>query len=182
MALSISEAINQCNAVPGDDDGTIRRLLAAAQATVETDSGICLTQRVIKLSFWDIKWDNQEIEFPEPLYPVNEISSASYRNSEGAVTELSSSLYQKQLDARPPRVKPLPNTNWPTIADGYYDSLVFIMSVGTVTAPEQARQAIALLVAHWFLNREAAISGSIPKEIELAYHNLIDQLKLYRYP
>jgi hypothetical protein len=47
--------------------------------------------------------------------------------------------------------------------------------------PDDAKQAILLLASHWVENREAVLSGTISKEIELSYTALTDRLKWGNY-
>jgi hypothetical protein len=39
--------------------------------------------------------------------------------------------------------------------------------------PAELRQAVALLVGHWYQNREAVITGTIATEVDLAYRSLV---------
>ncbi len=181
MPVSLVEAITQCNAVAGQDDALLHTLIAAATATVETAAGMTLRAQNVRLVFWDLPETIVELEIPEPYFPVTNITAIKYRDQDGAQQTLATSIYQSNLISRPPRIAVKPNQSWPTMRHGDYDQLVIEGSIGTPTPPEQARQAILLLVGHWFLNREASISGSI-KAVELAFGMLVDQLQLYRYP
>jgi uncharacterized phiE125 gp8 family phage protein len=181
LPVTLKEAQDQTNSVAGDDDGLLRRLIATATSTVETDAGVKLCLQTVQLNYYDIKWDNAEIEVPEPYYPVNAIVAVNYRDAAGVLQTVNNAIYQASFD-RPTRLKPYPNQSWPSIEPGYYDSLAVTLEVGAVLPPEQAKHAILLLVAHWYLNREAALIGAVSSEIKLAYTTLINQLKLYRYP
>ena len=181
LPVTLKEAQDQTNSVAGDDDGLLRRLIATATATVEVDAGVKFCLQTVQLNFYDIKWDNAEIEIPEPFYPVNSVVAVKYRDATGTQQTVAPSLYQSSFD-RPARVKPYPNQSWPSIEPGYYDSLSVTIDVGAILPPEQAKHAILLLVGHWYLNREAALVGAVSSEIKLAYETLINQLKPYRYP
>ena len=39
--------------------------------------------------------------------------------------------------------------------------------------PQMVKQAILLLVGHWYENREATLAGTISREIEFAVHALL---------
>jgi hypothetical protein len=43
--------------------------------------------------------------------------------------------------------------------------------------PEDAKQAVRLLAAHWYENAEATVVGTISKELELSYTALVARLK-----
>jgi hypothetical protein len=47
--------------------------------------------------------------------------------------------------------------------------------------PDDAKQAMLLLASHWVENREAVLTGTISKEIELSYTALTDRLKWGNY-
>ena len=48
--------------------------------------------------------------------------------------------------------------------------------------PRQARQAILLLVADWFANRETAVVGDVTNEtrVAIAFERLVGQIRVYR--
>jgi uncharacterized phiE125 gp8 family phage protein len=46
--------------------------------------------------------------------------------------------------------------------------------------PQRARQAVRLLAGHWYLNREATVTGSVSGPIDLAYRALVDGLRVWK--
>lgn len=180
---TIEDAIKQTNSVAGDDDALLDRLLNAATTTVEVETAMQLTHRHATLTIWGLEFEPMptEIEIPAPIWPVESIEAITYRNASGFATALDLADVQTQLNARPSRFAMLPGKSWPEIAAGYYDQLQLDLIVGSESASESARQAVLLLVSHWFIHREAAMTGNT-SGVALAYQTLVDQLRLYRYP
>ncbi len=48
--------------------------------------------------------------------------------------------------------------------------------------PEEAKQAILLLVSHWFESREPVVVGSVASPIDMTYRALIDAIRPGYYP
>jgi hypothetical protein len=57
---------------------------------------------------------------------------------------------------------------------------VTIVAAGGYTSvsevPQLAKQAIHMLVGHWYANRETVITGTISKEVELSYRALLSRI------
>jgi len=41
--------------------------------------------------------------------------------------------------------------------------------------PEKVKSAIKLLVGHWYKNREAVVTGTVPRPLEMAVQSLLSQ-------
>jgi hypothetical protein len=55
---------------------------------------------------------------------------------------------------------------------GYYSSN---------TIPEAIKRAMLLLISHWYVNREAVITGTTSKKIELAVDSLLFSYRIRWY-
>lgn len=94
--------------------------------------------------------------------------------------------YQLDKGVRPAQLLINPNSSWPTEKPGYVDSYTVTIECGlsgdsTTRGVEIAKQACLMLLGHWYENRETVLVGTISKEIERSYGDLIESLKLYRY-
>lgn len=49
------------------------------------------------------------------------------------------------------------------------------------TVPDEAVQAIRLIVGHWFLNREAVVLGTIATSVPMAANALLDQIAVREF-
>lgn len=61
-----------------------------------------------------------------------------------------------------------------------WDNLFLTCQAGWASAdhvPENLKQAVRLLVAHWYDNRSAAATGQVPQQVPLAVSAMIEPLK-----
>jgi uncharacterized phiE125 gp8 family phage protein len=187
MAISVADCKKhlQIEAVETYYDSDIEAYIRTAQEYVEEWTNITLFQTTITA-----KWNR----FPEspveplrlPAWPVSDVTSISYRNTDGTSVNLSKTTdVQLSLQSVPSFVQPLPNAEWPETQVDRVDAvtIVFVAGYGTTSAtvPHRIRQAIKLLVGHWFKNREAVLTGTISKEIELAVHSLLNQIRVNEF-
>ena len=67
--------------------------------------------------------------------------------------------------------------SWPTDVDAEEEAIRINYTVGAVN--QLANQAIKLMVAHWFENREAVVIGTISSKLPIAIDSIIRSLKSY---
>ena len=172
--VSLADVKAQLGIDSTSHDPVLRALLAAATRHVET-----ITGRALLTQTWDAKFE----EFPDdddglwlPKAPLRSVTSVTYTDANGATQTWSSSTYTVDAPAGPHaqrgRIYPNYGLLYPTTQDIPNAITVrFIAGYGTTSAsvPEELRHAIALLVGHWFENREAtsaAVSLPIPFGVE----------------
>jgi len=112
-----------------------------------------------------------------PMSPLQTVTSVKYKDSAGTEVTLSATTdYIVDADSRVGRVVPAYGTAWPSFTPYPVNPIKVRYVTGFVSAPEKVKQAIKLLVGHWYANREA--SGAISKEVEFSTRALLSQ---YRY-
>lgn len=158
--VTLAEAKNhlRITASNSDEDALISNLIKAARQWCEAYTGCSFV-----LQTWQVKLD----EFPEciklPRGPVIAVSSITYLDTSGDSQTLASSSYRVDADTIPARVTEAYASTWPstypvtnavtvTYTAGYEDT----GSSPTDDVPEAIQQAILLMVAHLFENREAS--------------------------
>lgn len=170
--VSLDEAKSQCRVDTSDDDIFITGLIAAARDYVEKTA-----RRAFITQTWRLSLDEwpcgDEIELPKP--PLVSVSSIIYKDTVGAQTTLSSSTYIVDTDSEPGRVKLAYGESWPS--DTLYPAnpiqITYVAGYGVAAAvPQWAKQAIKLLIGHWYENREETIAATI-KNIPLGVDSLI---------
>jgi uncharacterized phiE125 gp8 family phage protein len=174
--LSVEEMKTHLRIDIPDEDALIADYIDAATKMVEDEAEIALLTQT-----WTLTLDNfpcWEIELRR--VPVQSITSIVYLDSTGASTTLSASSYRLDAQSKPARVTPTYNTVWPvTYPTENAVTVTFVAGSTTVpSAPDIAKQAIRLLVAHWYRGREAVVAtGAQPIELPLAYDACISRLK-----
>ncbi len=137
-----------------DDDTLISGYITTARETVEG-----IARRALITQTWDFMLD----EFPEgdelkiPFPPLQSITSVQYTDQDNVTATFAASNYAVDIYSEPGRIKLVYGAAWPGIslyaANGV--KVRFIAGFGAAAAvPAKYKQAILLLVGHWYANRE----------------------------
>lgn len=188
--VTLEEARSQCQ-IDADltiHDSDLNRYIKAARILAEE-----YTKRSFIEQEWRISgsrfssgcdWDEYGLELP--MGPVLRVRSITYLDNDGNRVAMAESDYSVLTDEEPCRVFPAYNTTWPS--GRYYPGAVQIDYVAgypsagspadAANVPEIARQAILMLVAHWFNAREEADKGN-QASIPYGFERSLDPLKVY---
>ncbi len=162
-----------------DEDGLLTRNLVAARAYIENAYKMALMTQT-----WGMHLDwfpSGIVEIPRP--PLQSITSIAYEDEAGDTQTLDSSKYQVDVNSRPGRVVFEPDEVWPATEVGRLAAvtITFVAGYGATewdnttegSVPASVVEALLLLVGHWYLDREAVLTGTISKEIEFAVKALM---------
>jgi uncharacterized phiE125 gp8 family phage protein len=100
------------------------------------------------------------------LWPVTAITAIEVI---GATTQNVASDFDIDLTERPAKVIPLSKSF--NVATG--ETLLIAYTAGEADIPDGMRQAVLMLVAHWYENREAIVVGTISSEVSLGVNQLL---------
>jgi uncharacterized phiE125 gp8 family phage protein len=164
-----------------EDDDLIASLITMARKTVEHR-----TRRALITQTWTLTlpcWPcDSVIRIEKP--PVQSIGHVKFYDTTGVQQTISSSNYQVIAKPDSPgRVIPISGYSWP----GLYDreeaiEVEFTTGYGGVTdVPEEAKQAMNLLIAERYENREPTVVGNIVSSIPGAVESLCDLLDWGQY-
>lgn len=174
--LSLAE-VKEFLRIDGDDqDATIDAMFTAAREYCEEVLSRQLMPATLRLSLDAFP---ESIVLPRPplisltaseSYPTLGIS---YVDSQGATQTLATSVYQVDSYSEPAKVVLAYNQSWPdtrtqvnavnvTYRAGYADA---------DSVPNRIKQAILMLTAHWYENRESV--GQVGDEIAFSVHSLL---------
>ena len=117
------------------------------------------------------------IEFPKS--PLISVAAASpivwvkYYDAANAQQTLSATEYDYDLTSKPGRLRPAYGYSWPTTYVRMNAvEIKYTAGHGAAAAvPQTIKQAILLLVGHWYANREPV--GTVGKQIEFAVDSLL---------
>ncbi len=163
--VSLEEAKLHLRVDIADDDYLIDGLLRTAREYVEDVSG-----RALCTQTWELvadAWPGDTFVLPKP--PLQSVTSIKYTSDAGVEATFSSASYHVDTDSEPGRVVLRSTASWPTVtlADINGIRVRYVCGYGATAGdvPQRYRQAIALLVGHWYENRESIVaSGAMPKE------------------
>ncbi|HLO41015.1 MAG TPA: head-tail connector protein [Phycisphaerales bacterium] len=179
MPITLVEAKAHCRVDIDDDDTLINRCIAAAVDMVEKASGRALVTQTLRMSLDSFPWDNERcahdpVRLPRP--PLQSIESFEYTDSTGATQVLAPEDYQLDVDAAPGELHPAVGESWPSTQSGKINAvrITYVAGYGDAEdVPAGLKQAVLLLVGHWYENRETVAVGTISKELEQAFGSLV---------
>jgi uncharacterized phiE125 gp8 family phage protein len=182
--VSLAEAKLHLRVDIEDDDQYILGLIAAAREYVEAylDRSLVYTQ-------WTMRLDRfpYEIELPRPPMATAGTYTAtvvSYTLEGGSTATLSTAEYRVDRNSTPGVVRTNYAGTWPShLYDRNSVSVTWWAGYGEdgTKVPRAIRNAILLLVGHWYENRSAVLVGSISKELEFSVHSLLGTVNWGQY-
>lgn len=166
-AVDLATATAQCKQTTGVDVDLITQAYKAAQKIVQDKSGRVLTQETRQMSlsrFWGRLW--------LPGAPAS-LTFIKYYDTSNVLQTLSSSVYTLPAFHEPALIKLADGQVWPSTyqrddavqlewVSGYADA-----ATAAAQHPQLVR-AILMLIGHFDANREAILTGTISKQIEMA--------------
>lgn len=177
--VSLAEARAHLRIDIDDDDTLISGLITAARSHLE---GIARP----KLAMINQTWDYIADSFPTGdtfeirPYPLQSITSIKYTDDDGVEATFSAANYQVDTSRQPGRLRLKSTASWPSVVLREMNGLAirFVAGYGATGAsvPMPLRQAILLLVGHWYENREPVLvtgmmASPLPMTVEALFRN-----------
>jgi uncharacterized phiE125 gp8 family phage protein len=130
-----------------------------------------------KFPFFSRYWEELAIKL---VYPsCVEVTNISYLDQNGDTVVLDPSTYTVDINSEPARIFPTSLLYWPWCANFMPGNVLVNWVAGTYgdgvtvnTCPQTIRQAMLLLISHWYSNRDATAT-TVPKAIEMGVDALI---------
>jgi uncharacterized phiE125 gp8 family phage protein len=176
-AMSLADMLSHLRIDSSDDNDVIAGQIAAAVEYLEGAmhrSFITQTWR-LSLECWPAR---REIDLPLAS-PLQAVTSVTYLDTDGVTNTLAASAYVVDTDSEPGRVVLKRDETWPgdELEEGPSIQVTYVAGYGDdpTDVPWMIRQAIKLLAAHWYENRETSIVGAgvIASPVPFAVDSLI---------
>jgi uncharacterized phiE125 gp8 family phage protein len=151
--ISLSEAKLFCRVDGSDEDALISALITAARIAVEEQTGYALVTRT--LDAWsDIVPNHRTIDLPfGPVESITHVKSFDEDGDETALTVADDVILDGANSCF--AIKSTANTLTSTRSFNAFN-VQYIAGYGIASSvPEWAKQAMYMLIAHWYENREA---------------------------
>lgn len=168
--LTVSEAKTHLRILHSEDDTYIATLIAAARSRVEIETQRSLITRTYEL-VGDSFPASSTIALPMP--PLRSVTTIKYYDSTGTLSTFASTNYRVDTYSAPGRVELVSGSSWPTTQERQNAvEIVYVAGYGDLptAVPAEIRQAILMLVAHWYGFREPVAMGApiseVPKAVE----------------
>jgi uncharacterized phiE125 gp8 family phage protein len=157
-------------------DDELTSLICTAQEWIFATCHLTLTATDYEIIFEKFPCNKDPLRLP--VYPLIGIDSIFYATPQGTLSELVT--YQTQDIQVPVAIYPF-DADWPETDEKTINAVFVKATGGYVVVPELAKHLIKLLIGHWFKNREAVITGTISKEIEISADNLMKLLRVNEF-
>lgn len=163
--VSLADAKAHLRVDGTDEDGLITALIEAATAHIERALGLALIAQgwTIVRDSWPQTW---LLELP--IAPVQTVVSITTFDAGGAGTVFNAADYFVDTASSPPRLVLHGTVPWPKPgrrANGIEIALTAGFGDAPSDVPEPLRQALLLLVAHWYERREPVVLAGTPQEV-----------------
>lgn len=173
--VTLAEAKAHLRILHSSEDAEIGGFVAAARSQLEDTLGRAIVRQTLD---WSLASFPASGEIALPRSPLLSVTSVKYLDTAGAEQTLSAAAYHALADDKFSRIERASGASWPAIAA--HPRAVTVRWVAGYTpaaCPPAIKQAILLMVAHWYSNREAA--GDARSEMPLAVKYLTDPHKVH---
>jgi uncharacterized phiE125 gp8 family phage protein len=157
---------------PAEDD-LLLSLIKTARVYCENFTRRALAEQTLEM-YLDRFPVNSSIMLPCP--PLQSVTEIAYKDSTGTETILPTSNYLKDTDREPGRVLPGFGMSWPVFTPYPATPIRIRFVAGYAVLPEPIKQALLLLVGHWYENREA--TGTAKDQTAFSVHALLSPYRV----
>lgn len=169
--VTLAELRAHCRVDSADEDQLLSALITAARQYCEEHTGLALVATTYTATFDAFPTGSESIYLPRGPSVDDAAQSVSYVDPAGATQVIAPGQLNWRHDVDPGEVWPL--DVWPTTKTQKAAVSVSFRTAGT---PRQlAKQAVLLIAAAWFENREE-ISAVKPTEIPIGARRILDLL------
>lgn len=158
----------------------IMGLALAARELVEGVQGRALVTQTLEDTF-DC-WPFAKGYFELARAPLQSVVSITYHDQDGNAAVWDPANYVVDPAKEPGRVTLAYNQAWPsiTLLPSGAITVRYVAGYGNASAvPQRTKQAILLIIGHWYANPEAVVVGTTAAEVPLAAQTLLSQDKIY---
>lgn len=151
------------------ENALVAELAMVAARVVQERTGKAIGAQTWRM---DVKAPISDALLRLPLVPVTAVTTMTYQDENDAQQNLTVSDFYLFSDEDKAYLKPKDGVSWPVTYDRP-DALSVTFTAGFATVPRSLKQAIQLLTAHYFENREAATARPMAA-LPLGVAHLVD--------
>lgn len=141
------------------EDTYIESLIIAARVHVEG-----CTNRALITQTWKAFYDKWPCHFLLPYAPLQSVTHVKYTDVAGTQTTLATTEYEVDTVREPGLIRLAYGKSWPSVMLKYTNpiEIQFVCGYGddSTDIPMPIRQAMLLLIGHWYDNRDAVTIGN----------------------
>lgn len=174
--VTLTEAKTHLRVDIDDDDALISALIVAAREEFENQADRILFTSTYKLVM--DYWPNCSRILLPRAKPLSSVTSVTYTDDSDNVNTWSSANYVVNTNTWPGCIVLRDGVSWPgaALAESSPITITYVAGyASTANIPQRYKQAILLLVGHWYENREmVATSGAVPKSYPMAWDAIVN--------
>jgi uncharacterized phiE125 gp8 family phage protein len=177
--VTLAEAKAHLRVDHTSEDALIASLILTSRLHIEAALGLALITQSWRLEL-DAWPHNSIVEVP--LRPLQSVTAVRVRTQTGTTILVPADDYIFDTAAAPPRVAPV-NGGWPTAGRriaGIELDLLAGFGPGAADVPAPIRQALLMLVAHWYEHRDPVEVGQPATRVPLAVSQLLMPYRMVR--
>lgn len=173
--ISTEEAKSHLRVTNDDELALINALIKVSREAAEKIQGRALITQTLEivLDQWPF---GSVIELPRS--PLQSVTSIKYKDSLGVEYTFPSANYIVDAKTQPGRISLVSGAIWPTVTLREIGAITIQFKAGygdaAANVPATTKQAMLLMVGHWFEHREEVIIGSTPAEVPFAAKSLLN--------
>lgn len=175
LAVGIEDAKAQCNYLDSDRDDWFAREIRAAAMLLEEQTLRSFITKTYTMKLDGFPCDGIQLR----RCPAVSVASITYYDTAGVLQTLSTDIYTVDVNGEPGRIGRKFGQVWP-VALWQIASVIVTFDGGygatSATVPDLARNAILLMVAHKWMNREA-VQAQPSNTVELGWNYAVDSLR-----
>lgn len=156
--VGLDEAKLHCRIDITDDDELVQGLIIAARRTAEQFSNHKLITQT-----WDYWLDgfpgSADLVLPRSFAPVQSVTHVKYFDEDDQESTFDAANYVADLKQEPGRIRLKSGTSWPSTILRVANGVQVRVVVGygdDADVPQELKQAMLLMIGHWYENRELA--------------------------
>jgi uncharacterized phiE125 gp8 family phage protein len=165
-----------------NQDDYLMGLITVAMSRVEEMTNRALTRRTLK-TYYD-EWPYYEFfELPYPPLSTSADAVVKYVDVDSSSITLSSTAYKLDAVSEPGRLVLDYNEDWPSnqLHNINPISVQFVCGYpGSTAVPQQLKQAMKLIIADLYENRESVVVGQAVSKIPDAVQSLVRSLRIFK--
>lgn len=175
--ITLAEAKAQCRVeiTETHEDSLIQGYIDAATSYLDAQGYL---GRAIMTQTWLLYLDVFSDAITLPMGPVQSVTSIKYYDENDVLQTLDADSYSVDIVSDPQWVVRTTAANWPIVASGINNVIIEFVA-GDDVAPAAIKQAILLLVAQWYANRENA--GAAMQEMPHAVTALLTNYRRFTF-
>ena len=172
--ISLAEAKQHLRFEATVEDALISALIVAARKHCETATRRAFVTQTLRLTRDTFPTWKECYQFRLPQPPLQSVTNIQYIDSDGDTQTVSASDYVVDATSLPGRIGLADGAEWPTDVIEQIGAVKvnYVAGYGlAASVPETIKQAMLLLIGHWFVNREAV--GNVGGSVAMAVDSLL---------